>query len=71
MCSFTCYFDIPGKTKYEADPWLPLMTGCIEGRSLGAALGGDLAAADAFEYTLQETGVSNTRPTLNSGGGAA
>jgi hypothetical protein len=51
-----------GIKSYGRAPTFLLLTGYEQARSVAAALAGDLAAADAVELTLPETGICETDP---------
>jgi hypothetical protein len=56
-----------GIKSYGRAPTFLLLTGYERARSVAAALGGDMAAADDIHLVLPETGVCTTeRPTLES-----
>jgi thioredoxin reductase len=51
-----------GIKSYGRAPTFLLLTGYEQARSVAAALAGDMAAADAVELTLPETGICETDP---------
>ena len=57
-----------GIKSYGRAPTFLLLTGYEQARSVAAALAGDLAAADAVELTLPETGICETDVVEDSAG---
>ncbi len=57
-----------GVKSYGRAPTFLLLTGYEQARSVAAALAGDLAAADAVELALPETGICETDPSDDGAG---
>jgi len=57
-----------GIKSYGRAPTFLLLTGYEQARSVAAAIAGDLAAADAVELTLPETGICETDPVEDGAG---
>lgn len=57
-----------GVKSYGRAPTFLLLTGYEQARSVAAALAGDMAAADAVELVLPETGICETDPVEDAAG---